>query len=146
MRSRGYRAPRTARRSGRRASPNTIATVISSPWLLLAIGAAAASALMVVLWLVQVRIGDATHVDVGWAYGVGGLAVLDAAARGRQHGAPSARRRSWPAPGASGSARTWSSTASWESPRTGATASCAAAGRRTSNAASSSSSRPRRGS
>lgn len=34
---------------------------------------------MVVLWLVQLRIGDATHVDVGWAYGVGGLAVLDAA-------------------------------------------------------------------
>jgi steroid 5-alpha reductase family enzyme len=53
--------------------------VISSPWLLLGIGAAAASTMMVVLWLVQVRIGDATHVDVGWAYGVGGLAVLDSA-------------------------------------------------------------------
>jgi steroid 5-alpha reductase family enzyme len=35
--------------------------------------------MMIVLWLVQVGIGDATHVDVGWAYGVGGLAVLDAA-------------------------------------------------------------------
>ena len=50
-----------------------------SPWLLLGIGAVAASALLVVLWVVEVRIGDATHVDVGWAYGVGGLAVLDAA-------------------------------------------------------------------
>jgi steroid 5-alpha reductase family enzyme len=34
---------------------------------------------MVVLWLVQLRIRDATHVDVGWAYGVGALAVMDAA-------------------------------------------------------------------
>ena len=78
MRPRGYR--------GRRGRPPIRAPVlaeydrdvISSPWLLLGIGAAAAS-MMVVLWLVQVRIGDATHVDVGWAYGVGGLAVLDAA-------------------------------------------------------------------
>src|SRR5262249_52393909 len=54
-------------------------SVIGSPWVLLGIGAAAASALMVVLWLVELRIGDATHVDVGWTYGVGGLAVLDAA-------------------------------------------------------------------
>ncbi len=31
---------------------------------------------MVVLWLVQVRISDATHVDAGWAYGIGCAAVL----------------------------------------------------------------------
>ena len=31
---------------------------------------------MLVLWLVQVRIRDATHVDVGWAYGIGLLAIL----------------------------------------------------------------------
>ena len=49
-----------------------------SAWSLLAIGAAVASGLMVVLWLVQVRIDDATHVDVGWAYGIGLLAILDA--------------------------------------------------------------------
>jgi steroid 5-alpha reductase family enzyme len=53
--------------------------VTSSPWILLGIGAVAASVVMIVLWLVQVRIRDATHVDVGWAYGVGALAVLDAA-------------------------------------------------------------------
>ena len=41
-------------------------TPISSPWLLLGIGAVAASALMVVLWVVEVRISDATHVDVGF--------------------------------------------------------------------------------
>jgi steroid 5-alpha reductase family enzyme len=51
----------------------------SSPWLLLGIGAVAAMTAMVVLWLVQLRIRDATHVDVGWAYGVGALAVMDAA-------------------------------------------------------------------
>lgn len=54
----------------------------SSPWLLLAIGAGSASALMVGLWLIQARIHDASHVDVGWAYGVGGTAVLDAALGG----------------------------------------------------------------
>jgi steroid 5-alpha reductase family enzyme len=53
--------------------------MIGSPWLLLGIGAGVASTLMLVLWLVELRIGDATHVDVGWAYGVGGLAALDAA-------------------------------------------------------------------
>lgn len=46
---------------------------------LLGIGAAAVSALMLVLWLLQARIRDASHVDVGWAYGLGLLAVLYAA-------------------------------------------------------------------
>jgi steroid 5-alpha reductase family enzyme len=53
-----------------------------SAWAVLGIGAASASALMLALWLVQVRIRDATHVDVGWAYGIGLLAVLDAALGG----------------------------------------------------------------
>ena len=49
-----------------------------SVWAVFGIGAAVASGLMIVLWLIQVRIHDATHVDVGWAYGIGLLALLDA--------------------------------------------------------------------
>lgn len=49
-----------------------------SAWAVFGIGAAVASALMIVLWIVQVRARDATHVDVGWAYGIGLLAVLGA--------------------------------------------------------------------
>jgi len=52
---------------------------VVSAWIAVAIGAAAASALMVCLWLVQVRIRDASHVDAGWAYCVGCLGVLYAA-------------------------------------------------------------------
>ena len=47
--------------------------MVSSTGLLIGIGAAIACGLMVLLWLVQVRIKDASHVDVGWA---GGLAIL----------------------------------------------------------------------
>ena len=50
--------------------------MISSPWILLTVAAVAASAMMVVLWLVAVRTRDASHVDVGWAYGIAGTAVL----------------------------------------------------------------------
>ena len=50
--------------------------MLSSAWILIAIGAACASALMVALWALAVRIGDASHVDVGWAYGIGGVALL----------------------------------------------------------------------
>ena len=46
---------------------------------LLGIGAACAAALMLCLWLLQARIRDASHVDVGWTYGLGLLAVLYAA-------------------------------------------------------------------
>ena len=53
-----------------------------SVWAVFGIGAATASALMLALWLVQVRIRDATHVDVGWAYGIGLLALLAAALGG----------------------------------------------------------------
>ena len=56
--------------------------MISSPWLLLAIDAAAASTMMALLWLVARRIGNASYVDVAWAYGVGGAGVLDAALAG----------------------------------------------------------------
>ena len=47
--------------------------MIDSYGLLIGLGAAIACGLMVLLWLVQVRIRDASHVDVGWA---GGLAIL----------------------------------------------------------------------
>jgi steroid 5-alpha reductase family enzyme len=50
--------------------------VVSQAWLLLVIGAACASALMVLMWVLATRLGDASHVDVAWAYGIGGLAVL----------------------------------------------------------------------
>jgi steroid 5-alpha reductase family enzyme len=49
--------------------------VTSSPWLLLALGALGASTLMLALWVVAVRIGNASHVDAGWAYGIAGTAV-----------------------------------------------------------------------
>jgi steroid 5-alpha reductase family enzyme len=48
----------------------------ASAWLLFLIGAASASVMMVALWALAVRIGDASHVDVGWAYGIGGVALL----------------------------------------------------------------------
>ena len=47
--------------------------MVDSTGLLIGIGAAIACGLMLLLWLVQVRIKDASHVDVGWA---GGLAIL----------------------------------------------------------------------
>jgi len=53
--------------------------VIEQTWLLWLVGVACASALMVVMWLVAVRIADASHVDVAWAYGTAGLGVLYAA-------------------------------------------------------------------
>lgn len=50
--------------------------MIEQTWLLWVIGAACASALMIVMWVIAVRITDASHVDVAWAYGTGGLGVL----------------------------------------------------------------------
>jgi steroid 5-alpha reductase family enzyme len=50
--------------------------MIEQTWLLWLVGAACASALMVVMWALAVRIGDASHVDVAWAYGTGGAGVL----------------------------------------------------------------------
>jgi len=41
--------------------------VIGSVWGLLAVGAVLASAAMALLWVLQVRIRDASHVDVAWA-------------------------------------------------------------------------------
>jgi steroid 5-alpha reductase family enzyme len=45
----------------------------------LGVGAAVAAGGMGLLWLMQVRSHDATAVDVGWAYGIGLLGLLDAA-------------------------------------------------------------------
>jgi steroid 5-alpha reductase family enzyme len=53
--------------------------VISSHGILLAIGAGFACVGMAVLWTLQVRIRDATHVDVGWAIFIACDAVLYAA-------------------------------------------------------------------
>jgi drug/metabolite transporter (DMT)-like permease len=98
--------------------------MISSSWALFAIGAVSASLLMVALWALAVRLGDASHVDVGWAYGIGGVALLYAILA-------DGSSPSWRESGASGSARTCSSTASSGSPRTAATRSCDGDGRRT---------------
>ena len=51
-----------------------------NPWLLLLIGWVLMAAVMAALWLVQRARGDAGVVDVGWAAGLGALAVLYAAA------------------------------------------------------------------
>ncbi|MDA0745704.1 MAG: DUF1295 domain-containing protein [bacterium] len=46
------------------------------PYLILVLGAVLASVAMFVLWLLQLRLKDASSVDVAWAFGVGALAVL----------------------------------------------------------------------
>ncbi len=51
--------------------------MVSSAWVLLGIDAAFVCGVMLVGWIVQVAIRDATHVDVLWAYNLGALAVLD---------------------------------------------------------------------
>jgi steroid 5-alpha reductase family enzyme len=47
-----------------------------SVWAVLGVGAIVASGLQLALWALQVRTHDASFVDVGWAYGIGILAVL----------------------------------------------------------------------
>ncbi len=49
--------------------------MISSPWILLLIGAAGASATMAGVWLVSLRIHNASYVDVAWAFGIAGTAI-----------------------------------------------------------------------
>jgi len=53
--------------------------MIGSVWGLLAIGAAMASVAMVLLWLLAVRIRDASHADVAWAVLIACCALLYAA-------------------------------------------------------------------
>jgi steroid 5-alpha reductase family enzyme len=50
--------------------------VIGSAWDLLAVGAVLASASMALLWVLQVRIRDASHVDVAWAILIACAATL----------------------------------------------------------------------
>jgi len=50
--------------------------VIGTVWGLLLVGSVLASSVMAVLWLLQVRIGNASHVDVGWAVLVACAAIL----------------------------------------------------------------------
>ena len=49
--------------------------MISSPWFLLLVGAVGASLTMVGVWLVAIRIANASYVDVAWALGIAGTAV-----------------------------------------------------------------------
>ena len=50
--------------------------MIGSVWELLLVGAVLASVVMGALWVVQVRIRDASHVDVAWAVLVACAAIL----------------------------------------------------------------------
>ena len=50
--------------------------MIGSVWGLLVVGAILSSVVMAVLWVVQVRIHDASHVDVGWAVLIACTAIL----------------------------------------------------------------------
>ena len=50
--------------------------MIESVWGLLLVGLVLASSVMVVLWYVQVRIRDASHVDVAWAALIACAAIL----------------------------------------------------------------------
>jgi len=49
--------------------------MISSPWILLLVGAAGASLTMIGVWLVSIRIANASYVDVAWALGIASTAV-----------------------------------------------------------------------
>ena len=49
--------------------------MISSPWFLLLVGAIGASTMMIGVWLVSIRIANASYVDVAWAFGIAGTAV-----------------------------------------------------------------------
>jgi steroid 5-alpha reductase family enzyme len=59
-----------------------------SAWTLVGLGGALVAAMMTGLWLVQLRTRNAAVVDVGWAAGLAGLAVLYA---GLADGAPARR-------------------------------------------------------
>ena len=50
--------------------------MIDVVWVLLLVGLVLASSVMAALWYVQVRIGDASHVDVAWAALVACAAIL----------------------------------------------------------------------
>ena len=50
--------------------------MIETVWGLLLAGAILASSVMAVLWVVQVRIGDASHVDVAWAVLIACAAIV----------------------------------------------------------------------
>ena len=49
--------------------------MIASPWFLLLVGALGASAMMIGVWAVSIRISNASYVDVAWAFGIAGTAV-----------------------------------------------------------------------
>ena len=49
--------------------------MIGSVWGLLVVGAILASSAMALMWVIQVRIRDASHVDVAWAVLIAGCAI-----------------------------------------------------------------------
>src|SRR6478735_5874146 len=49
--------------------------MVSSPWFVLLIGAVGASLMMLAVWIVSIRIANASYVDVAWAFGIAGTAV-----------------------------------------------------------------------
>jgi steroid 5-alpha reductase family enzyme len=49
---------------------------MTNPWLLLPIGWGIMAVVMVLIWWLQVRMGDAGIVDVAWTFGVAGLSVF----------------------------------------------------------------------
>ena len=67
--------------------------MISSPWCLLLIGAAGASVTMICVWLVWIRIANASYVDVAWALEIAGTAVVYALLAEGLDPAPRARCR-----------------------------------------------------
>jgi steroid 5-alpha reductase family enzyme len=50
--------------------------MVSEAWLLVVIGLACASLLMLLVWLLALRLRDASYVDVAWALGIAGAALL----------------------------------------------------------------------
>ena len=67
--------------------------MISSPWFLLLVGAVGASLTMVGVWLVSIRIANASYVDVAWALGIAATGRRLRAARGKGRRACAGSRR-----------------------------------------------------
>ncbi len=78
--------------------------MIGSAWGLLVVGAMLASATMVALWVLEVRIRDASHVDAAWALLIAACGVVYALLGDGDVVACVCWRRCSPPSGASGSA------------------------------------------
>ena len=83
--------------SARRGAPSATGAgdelhLIGSVWGLLVVGALLASSAMALMWLIQVRIRDASHVDVAWAVLIACCAIALRTPRRRRRRAPRPRR------------------------------------------------------